>query len=126
MVLIGTEKQKAWASKIIRENQAAWKAEDPALLTEVRHVLNQQTSAAFWIANRDKSLAEVVEVIAKQQATKAAPSVPEVAGSVSPGATQSPFGEGWETIRTATGFMWSGPVRSITTGAIVFDDSLPF
>ena len=126
MQLIGSEKQKAYATAIIKEKQRAWKAENPALLAEVRHVLNQQTSATFWIANKGKSLAEVVEVIARAQTTKAAPSIPEVVASATPGRDVSPFGEGWETIRTATGFMWSGPVRSITTGAIVFDDSLPF
>lgn len=112
MKLDGTEKQKTWARTIIADKQKAWGAEDPVWLAEVAPLLNQQTMAAFWIANRDRSLAEVVQVLTQAKTT------PKTTPQAAEGATMVTLPNG--------GLMWIGPTRDARTGEIVVDDSLPF
>lgn len=56
MKLIGAPKMVVWAEKIRQDRLKAWQKESPEIFAAIESVLNQQTSADWWITYKDKTL----------------------------------------------------------------------
>jgi hypothetical protein len=58
--LQGSPKQISWAIKIRTDRMNRWKKSDAVVFDEIESILNDQTSAAWWITYREKEIAGVL------------------------------------------------------------------
>jgi hypothetical protein len=126
--LKGTEKQVNWAKAIRNERLKVWQGTDTDIFQKVELMLSHQSGAAWWIANKDKSLGEVSRQFQDLTWPKQIAEIPGKKAATVPLklVTVIDDGELWETVKTANGFTRSGPTRDMVTGEVVVDASLPF
>jgi hypothetical protein len=126
--LSGSDKQIAWATSIRRDRLKVWSQSNPAEFKAMESTLLQRDVASWWIANKDRSLDEVIErlkngAIQNTQVKKSPPNAPEKVEKQTVGGTEEKQCERFET---DSGFILVGPTRNMVTGEIVEDDTLPF
>lgn len=128
--LQGSVKQINWAKGIRKNRLQVWQREDAKRFQAVGSMLGQQELASWWIANKEKTLEEVCEVL--HGGTTATPIAPNPVTSVAAvpktdsGRRAAADEDGVSRVVTDTGFIQVGPTRNIVTGEVVVDHSLPF
>jgi hypothetical protein len=56
MKLVGAPKLVVWAEKIRKDRLKVWQETSPEIFRAIEPIVNQQSRADWWIANKDKGL----------------------------------------------------------------------
>lgn len=121
MITVGSPKQIAWGKKIRTERLGRWNKSDPAIFMKVESLLNEVTSAAWWITHREKELEDVLPFIGAGSVKAAVkPKGP------TPVSTSLPDNKKNGVDFTDGGNRYIGDLRDVLTGEIVVDPDCPF
>lgn len=121
MIIVGSPKQIAWGKKIRTERLGRWSKSDPEIFVRVESILNEETSAAWWITHREKELEDVLQFIgAGSVMTSVKPKGPAPASASLPDNMKNcaAFTDG--------GNRYTGELRDMITREIVIDPDCPF
>lgn len=125
MLTTGSPKQIAWALKIRMERLDSWRRADPEVFKHVVSSLDHQTSAAWWITHREKSLGEVLRYLQGDVPVKAAvKSIPKGTAASLPVSSSSKLSS--HASNNDAVYRFEGETRSILTGDVVVDPACPF
>ena len=121
MIFTGSPKQIAWGKKIRTERLGRWRKSDPEIFMKVESILDDETSAAWWITHREKELEDVLPFIGTgsvKTSVKPKDSTP-VSASLS--------GNKMNCVAfTNGGNRYVGELRDMITGEVVVDPDCPF
>ena len=56
MKLTGAPKMVVWAEKVRKDRLKVWQETSPEIFSAIESIVNLQTSADWWISNKDKGL----------------------------------------------------------------------
>ena len=121
MILAGSPKQIAWGKKIRTERLCRWRKSDPEIFVKVESLLNEETSAAWWITHREKELEEVLPFIGTGPVKTSIK--PKVSSPVS---SSLPDYKKDYAACTDGIHRYVGELRDMVTGEIVVDPECPF
>jgi hypothetical protein len=115
--LHGSPKQVSWAKRIRTERLASWQNADLQTFKEAESVLQEESSAAWWITVRDRGLEEVLKHIGQG-------SSPRQKSEVKPAApAAAKFSKSFSNDEV---YRFVGDTRSLATGELVVDPLCPF
>jgi len=116
--LKGSPKQVSWARRIRTDRLSHWKKTAPISFEEKETILNNQSSASWWITHREKELEEVLpHIIEGGEKNKAAASKPKALSPPAPTVTSKANYE----INPEESYRVVGELRSMSTGEVVTD-----
>jgi hypothetical protein len=121
--LQGTEKQISWAETIRKKQIKAWQL-CPAIFDGIEKKICDKKLASWWIANKDKNADEIYRFIQSGSATKASSPSKNITEKIKINYVVNY--EGAVRVDTDYGYKTIFPTRSIDTGNIINDDSVPF
>ena len=123
IALQGSPKQIAWALKIRIELLNRWSKSDPEVFEEIEPVLNNETSAAWWITHKEKEIRAVLPYLkvgstGNTKEYKSLSSAPKAS---------SPDIKVYETCSHDGIFhRYIGETRDVLTGKVVDNPECPF
>ena len=121
MITVGSPKQIAWGKKIRTERLGRWRKSSPEIFVKVEPILNEETSAAWWITYREKELEEVLPFIG----TGSVKTSVKPKGSL-PVSASLPGNKMNCVAFTDGGNRYTGELRDMVTGEVVVDPDCPF
>jgi hypothetical protein len=121
--LQGSEKQISWAKRIRTDRMNRWGKSDAVVFEEIVPILNDQTSATWWITHREKEIVGVLPYLEAESKGRAKDyksmcSIPIYASSDKK--VYEPCSDEGMTHR------YIGKLRDAVTGEVVDDADCPF
>jgi hypothetical protein len=120
--LIGSPKQIAWAKSIRKDKLVQWKSSDPIVFQRVEPNLHNETSAKWWIDQRESDIGAILASV-QGSATGKVMGKPAVSKVPEPSTDKKTYvvtGDDSGITR------YVGELRDAVTGEIVVDPDCPF